>query len=57
MRFPIRINKPEDQELWQRAQAKAAAGTMSLNTIILELVRAWVDGKITIGARRERLAS
>lgn len=51
VRFPIRI-KDEDAELWQQVQDKAAGGTMSINTIVIELLRAWVAGKISIGARR-----
>lgn len=52
MRFPIRINGDEDEALWRQVQQKAAGGTMSINTIVLELLRSWVEGKIRIGASR-----
>lgn len=51
MRFPIRISDA-DAPLWAEVQDKAAAERLSINTIILLLLRAWVAGKVKIGVTR-----
>jgi hypothetical protein len=51
MRFPIRIHD-DDQVLWTQVQEKASQERMSINTIILKLLAAWVAGKVKIGATR-----
>jgi hypothetical protein len=49
MRFPLRIN---DDNLWARFGRWCDEQGVSMNTGLLLLVRAAVDGKIKIGAHR-----
>lgn len=49
MRFPLRIN---DDGLWRKFARYCDEQGVSINTALLLLVKAAVDGKVTIGARR-----
>lgn len=49
MRFPLRVN---DDSLWTKFGKFCEEHQVSINTALLLLIKAAVDGKITIGARR-----
>jgi hypothetical protein len=49
MKFPLRVN---DDGLWSRFRRFCDEHDVSINTALLLLIRAAVDGKVSIGARR-----
>jgi hypothetical protein len=49
MRFPLRIN---DDGLWGQFRAWCAEQNVSTNAALLLLIKAAVEGRISIGARR-----
>lgn len=49
LRFPLRVN---DDNLWAQFSRFCEEHNLSINSALLLLVRAAVDGKVTIGARR-----
>ena len=50
MRFPIRIEGKADERLWAQFARWCAANRLSMNTALLLLVRAAVEGRVSISA-------
>ena len=53
MRFPIRIEGKADERLWSKFGTWCASNRLSMNTALLLLVRAAVDGRVSITAAAE----
>jgi hypothetical protein len=53
MRFPLRVDGKADERLWARFTTWCADNRLSINSALLLLVRAAVEGRVSITASEQ----